>query len=56
MENRCPVALDPTGSTFTPRPPALRAQGPAVQVELPGGVIAVTQPPRRHSERADDRG
>ena len=40
MENRCPVALDPTGSNIHAEAAALRAQGPAVQVELPGGVIA----------------
>lgn len=40
MENRCPVALDPTGSNIHAEAAALRAQGPAVQVELPGGVLA----------------
>lgn len=40
MEKRCPVALDPTGSNIHAEAAALRAQGPATQVELPGGVIA----------------
>lgn len=40
MEKRCPVALDPAGSNIHAEAAALRAQGPATQVELPGGVIA----------------
>ncbi|MGE5828782.1 MAG: cytochrome P450 family protein [Micromonosporaceae bacterium] len=40
MEKRCPVALDTTGSNIHAEAAALRAQGPATQVELPGGVIA----------------
>jgi len=39
MDNRCPVALDPTGRDIHAEAAALRAQGPAVQVELPGGVV-----------------
>lgn len=40
MENRCPVALDVTGRDIHGEAAALRKQGPAVQVELPGGVLA----------------
>jgi cytochrome P450 len=40
VDKRCPVALDPTGSNIHAEAAALRAQGPATQVELPGGVIA----------------
>jgi cytochrome P450 len=40
MENSCPVALDTTGRDIHGEAAALRAQGPAVQVELPGGVLA----------------
>jgi len=40
MEKRCPIALDTTGSNVHAEAAALRAQGPASQVELPGGVIA----------------
>ena len=40
MEKRCPIALDPTGSNIHAEAAALREQGPATQVELPGGVIA----------------
>jgi cytochrome P450 len=40
MENRCPVALDPTGRDIHGEAAGLRAQGPATQVELPGGVVA----------------
>jgi cytochrome P450 len=39
MKTRCPIALDPTGSNIHAEAAALRAQGPATQVELPGGVI-----------------
>jgi cytochrome P450 len=39
MENRCPV-LDTTGRDIHAEAAALRARGPAVQVELPGGVTA----------------
>lgn len=39
MQDRCPVALDPTGRDIHGEADGLRAQGPAVQVELPGGVV-----------------
>lgn len=39
MENRCPIALDTTGSNIHAESDVLRAQGPATQVELPGGVV-----------------
>jgi len=39
MDKRCPIALDPTGSNIHAEAAALRAQGPATQVELPGGVL-----------------
>src|ERR1700753_1590459 len=39
MENRCPV-LDPVGRDIHAEAARLRAQGPATQVELPGGVLA----------------
>jgi cytochrome P450 len=38
MEKRCPV-LDPTGQDIHGQADELRAQGSAVQVELPGGVL-----------------
>ncbi|GAA3795781.1 cytochrome P450 [Sphaerisporangium flaviroseum] len=40
MEQRCPVALDPTGQDIHAEADRLRAQGPATLVELPGGVQA----------------
>ncbi|MER5425534.1 cytochrome P450 family protein [Streptosporangium roseum] len=40
MEIRCPVALDTTGRDIHAEAAGLRAQGPATQVELPGGVLA----------------
>ncbi|MFI5621377.1 cytochrome P450 [Streptomyces sp. NPDC051567] len=40
VEQRCPVALDPTGRDLHAEAAGLRAQGRAVQVELPGGVVA----------------
>jgi cytochrome P450 len=40
MENHCPVALDTIGRDIHGEAAGLRAQGPAVQVELPGGVLA----------------
>ncbi|MFF5207169.1 cytochrome P450 [Streptosporangium sp. NPDC000396] len=40
MEKRCPVALDITGRDIHAEADGLRAQGPATQVELPGGVLA----------------
>jgi cytochrome P450 len=36
---KCPVALDPTGRDIHSEADRLRAEGPAVRVELPGGVI-----------------
>ena len=39
MRNRCPLVLDTTGSNIHAETAALRAQGPATQVELPGGVV-----------------
>ena len=39
MEKRCPIALDTTGSNIHAESAALRTQGPATQVELPGGVV-----------------
>jgi cytochrome P450 len=39
MENRCPVALDTTGRDLHGEAAGLRAQGPATQVVLPGGVV-----------------
>jgi cytochrome P450 len=39
MEKRCPVALDTTGRDIHAEAAALRKQGPATQVELPGGVV-----------------
>ncbi|GGV45033.1 cytochrome P450 [Streptomyces griseoflavus] len=40
MEQGCPFALDTTGRDLHGEAAVLRAQGPAVQVELPGGVLA----------------
>jgi cytochrome P450 len=40
METRCPVALDTTGRNIHAEAARLRAQGPATQVQLPGGVLA----------------
>ncbi|MEE1736274.1 cytochrome P450 [Streptomyces sp. BE147] len=40
MEQRCPFALDTTGRDIHGEAAALREQGPATQVELPGGVVA----------------
>lgn len=40
MEQGCPFALDTTGRDIHGEAAVLRAQGPAVQVELPGGVLA----------------
>lgn len=39
MKKRCPVALNPTGADIHAEAAWLRAQGPATQVELPGGVV-----------------
>ncbi|MCX4970632.1 cytochrome P450 [Streptomyces sp. NBC_00654] len=40
MEQRCPFALDTTGRDIHGEAATLREQGPATQVELPGGVVA----------------
>ncbi|MFJ8197183.1 cytochrome P450 [Streptomyces sp. NPDC096152] len=40
MEQGCPFALDPTGRDIHGEAALLRSQGPAVRVELPGGVLA----------------
>jgi 2-hydroxy-5-methyl-1-naphthoate 7-hydroxylase len=40
MEERCPVTLDTTGKDIHGEAAALRKMGPAVQVVLPGGVLA----------------
>ncbi|MFC4586712.1 cytochrome P450 family protein [Sphaerisporangium corydalis] len=39
MEQRCPVALDITGTDIHAEADRLRAQGAATQVELPGGIL-----------------
>lgn len=36
----CPYRLDPTGSDLQGEAALLRSRGPAVQIELPGGVVA----------------
>jgi len=36
----CPIALDPTGKDIHAEAARLRAQGPVIRVELPGGVLA----------------
>jgi len=40
MEERCPVKLDTAGTDLHGEADRLRAQGAAVPVELPGGVVA----------------
>ncbi|MEN3539948.1 cytochrome P450 [Microbispora sp. ZYX-F-249] len=40
MDKRCPFALDTTGRDIHAEADVLRAQGSAVQVELPGGIVA----------------
>ncbi|GAA2268581.1 cytochrome P450 [Streptomyces atrovirens] len=40
MEQGCPFALDTTGRDIHGEAAVLRDRGPAVQVELPGGVLA----------------
>jgi cytochrome P450 len=40
MENSCPFALDTMGRDIHKEATVLRAQGPATQVALPGGVLA----------------
>ncbi|MFG2603387.1 cytochrome P450 [Streptomyces sp. NPDC048514] len=47
----CPYALDVTGRDLAGEAAMLRAQGPAVQVELPGGVIAWGVMGQQHIER-----
>ncbi|GHE15667.1 cytochrome P450 family protein [Streptomyces alanosinicus] len=47
----CPYALDVTGRDLAGEAAMLRAQGPAVQVQLPGGVIAWAVVGQRHVER-----
>ena len=42
MENRCPHVLDLEGRDIHGESVVLRAQGPAAQIELPGGVLAWT--------------
>lgn len=42
MENRCPHVLDLEGRDIHGEAAVLRAQGPAAQIELPGGVLAWT--------------
>jgi 2-hydroxy-5-methyl-1-naphthoate 7-hydroxylase len=40
MTESCPIVLDPTGQDNHAEALRMRAHGPAVQVELPGGVLA----------------
>jgi cytochrome P450 len=40
MENRCPFTLDTTGRDIHAEAAILRAHGPAIQVELPGRILA----------------
>lgn len=40
MEQTCPYSLDTTGRDIHTEAAELRSQGPATQVELPGGVVA----------------
>jgi cytochrome P450 len=40
VEKPCPVALDTTGRDIHAEAARLRAQGPAIQLALPGGVLA----------------
>jgi cytochrome P450 len=40
MSNGCPVSLDTLGTHLHEEADSLRSQGPAVQVQLPGGVVA----------------
>ncbi|MEU0603929.1 cytochrome P450 [Streptomyces sp. NPDC006393] len=47
----CPYALDVTGRDLAGEAARLRGQGPAVQVQLPGGVIAWAVVGQRYVER-----
>ncbi|MFJ8621267.1 cytochrome P450 [Kitasatospora sp. NPDC093550] len=47
----CPYALDVTGRDLAGEAAVLRAQGPAVRVELPGGVVAWAVVGQRQVER-----
>ncbi|MEH0573411.1 MULTISPECIES: cytochrome P450 [Streptomyces] len=47
----CPYALDVTGRDLAGEAAMLRAKGPAVQVELPGGVVAWAVVRQQHVER-----
>ncbi|MEV6019555.1 MULTISPECIES: cytochrome P450 [unclassified Streptomyces] len=47
----CPYVLDVTGRDLPGEAAMLRAQGPAVQVQLPGGVVAWAVVGQRHVER-----
>lgn len=53
----CPHALDITGQDLAAEAAALRRRGPAVRVELPGGVLAWSVVGQEHVERllTDDR-
>ena len=47
----CPYVLDVTGRDLAAEAAVLRERGPAVQVELPGGVVAWAVLGQRHVER-----
>ncbi|MBJ6637319.1 cytochrome P450 [Streptomyces sp. DHE7-1] len=50
-QTACPYALDLTGRDHRGEAAKLRAQGPAVQVELPGGILAWAVVGQSHVER-----